>query len=126
MVCSTIGYMSQSPLVHIDSTLNCASYICGMLRRDDLPFFRVVKCSAAALACMLTRSLAYRKCLIHGEFIHSQRLAYHSTPVTTVDELWHCIEAAWTSLLMHAIQSLFDSMPRCISAVTTVRGRSGY
>ncbi|GFX12010.1 uncharacterized protein TNCV_2997941 [Trichonephila clavipes] len=51
-----------------------------------------------------------------------ERLALHYTPVTTVDELWHCVEAAWASVPVHVIQSLFDSMPRRISAVITPRG----
>ncbi|GFV22810.1 hypothetical protein TNCV_2090081 [Trichonephila clavipes] len=55
------------------------------------------------------------------------RLARHHTPVTTVDELWHRVEAAWTSVSIHAIQSLFGSIPRRISAAITARGGcSGY
>ena len=34
-----------------------------------------------------------------------------------VHELWHLIEAAWVAVFAHAIQSLYDSMPRCIIAV---------
>ncbi|GFU17227.1 hypothetical protein TNCV_1854521 [Trichonephila clavipes] len=36
----------------------------------------------------------------------------------------HSVEAAWLSVPVH-IQSLFDSMPRCISAVITVRVSRG-
>ncbi|GFY07034.1 uncharacterized protein TNCV_4203051 [Trichonephila clavipes] len=50
------------------------------------------------------------------------RLALHHTPVTTIDELWHCVEAAWTSVPVHAIKYLFDSRPKRISAVIFVRG----
>ncbi|GFU64431.1 hypothetical protein TNCV_3947981 [Trichonephila clavipes] len=46
--------------------------------------------------CMFTRSLANRKCL-------SERLACHHKPVTTIDELWHCAEATWASVPVHAI-----------------------
>ncbi|GFX40170.1 hypothetical protein TNCV_4318051 [Trichonephila clavipes] len=42
--------------------------------------------------------------------------------VTTDDEPWHRVEAALASVPAHAIQSLFDSMPRRISAVFTARG----
>ncbi|GFX57653.1 transposable element Tcb1 transposase [Trichonephila clavipes] len=49
----------------------------------------------------------------------AERLAYHHTPATTVDELWYRVEAAWSSVPEHAIQSLFDSMPMRISAVIT-------
>ncbi|GFV72197.1 hypothetical protein TNCV_995691 [Trichonephila clavipes] len=48
--------------------------------------------------------------------------AHHQMSVTTVDELWHHVEAAWTSVPMHAIQSLLDSISRGISAVITLRG----
>ncbi|GFV63480.1 hypothetical protein TNCV_4553261 [Trichonephila clavipes] len=50
-----------------------------------------------------------------------ERLACHQTPVTTVDELWHCVEATWASVPAHSIQSLFDLMLRRISAVITAR-----
>ncbi|GIY67363.1 hypothetical protein CDAR_255061 [Caerostris darwini] len=57
----------------------------------------------------------------------AERLARHHTPVTTVDELWHRVEAARASVSVHAIQSLFVSMSRRISAVITARGGcSGY
>ncbi|GFY05978.1 transposable element Tcb2 transposase [Trichonephila clavipes] len=51
-----------------------------------------------------------------------ERLARHRTPVTTFEELWLHVEAAWASVPVHAIQSLFDSMPRRICAVSTARG----
>ncbi|GFV74692.1 hypothetical protein TNCV_1178291 [Trichonephila clavipes] len=50
----------------------------------------------------------------------AERLARHHTPVTTVDELWYCVEAAWAFVPVHAIQSLFDSMPRHISVAEVV------
>ncbi|GFW54353.1 hypothetical protein TNCV_3703131 [Trichonephila clavipes] len=57
----------------------------------------------------------------------AERLARHHTPVTTVDELFHRVEAAWASVPVHTIQSVFDSMPMRISAVITARvGCSGY
>lgn len=57
----------------------------------------------------------------------AEQLARHPTPVTTVDELWLRAEAAWASVPVHAIQSLYDSMPRRIRAVITARGGySGY
>ncbi|GFW78859.1 uncharacterized protein TNCV_2058801 [Trichonephila clavipes] len=42
----------------------------------------------------------------------AERLALHHTPVTTVDELWYRVEVTWSFVPLHAIQSLFDSMPR--------------
>ncbi|GFT53080.1 hypothetical protein TNCV_4232201 [Trichonephila clavipes] len=45
----------------------------------------------------------------------AERQAHHHTLVTTVDELGHRVEAPWASVPVHAIQSLFDSMPRHIN-----------
>ncbi|GFW73988.1 hypothetical protein TNCV_545121 [Trichonephila clavipes] len=59
----------------------------------------MVKCSTVALSCN-------RKRLDHGCLVAS------SSPVTMVDELWHRVEAAWASVPVHAIQSMFDSIPR--------------
>ncbi|GFX42062.1 transposable element Tcb2 transposase [Trichonephila clavipes] len=57
----------------------------------------------------------------------AKQLARHNMPVTMVDEQWNHVEAAQASIPVHAIQSLFDSMPRRISAVITARGDcSGY
>ncbi|GFW68260.1 hypothetical protein TNCV_1881401 [Trichonephila clavipes] len=54
-------------------------------------------------------------------FMVTERLARHHTPVT---KLMIC---AWVFVTVHAIQSLFDSIPRCMSAVITARGGySGY
>ncbi|GFS65329.1 hypothetical protein TNCV_2451521 [Trichonephila clavipes] len=47
----------------------------------------------------------------------AERLARHHIPVTTVDELYHRVEAAWASVPVHANQTLSNSMPRRISAV---------
>ncbi|GFV62499.1 hypothetical protein TNCV_630781 [Trichonephila clavipes] len=50
----------------------------------------------------------------------AERLDRHHTPVTMVDELLYRVQSAWA--YVHDIQSLFDSMPRRISAITTARG----
>ncbi|GFX61522.1 odorant receptor [Trichonephila clavipes] len=92
-----IGYTSRSPLVRIDDTLNSERYITDLSPIENI-------------WSMIT-----------------QRLTRHQTPVTTIDELWPRVEAAWASVPIHAIQSLFDSMARRISAGTTSRaGCSGY
>ncbi|GFV54335.1 hypothetical protein TNCV_4366101 [Trichonephila clavipes] len=36
-----------------------------------------------------------------------------------VDDLWHLVEAAWASVPVYAIQSLFDSKPRLITTVNS-------
>ncbi|GFV90297.1 uncharacterized protein TNCV_4380121 [Trichonephila clavipes] len=57
----------------------------------------------------------------------AERLARCQMRVTTVDELWHRVEASWAFVHVHAIQSLFDSMPRRISAIISAGGGcSGY
>ncbi|GFY33675.1 integrase catalytic domain-containing protein [Trichonephila clavipes] len=52
----------------------------------------------------------------------AERLPCQHTSVTTVDELWHRIEAAWASIPAHVIQSLFESMLKRISCVIIARG----
>ena len=46
------------------------------------------------------------------------------TPLTTVDELWHFVEAAWATVLTHDVLTLYDSMSRRITAVIAAEG--GY
>ncbi|UYV60413.1 hypothetical protein LAZ67_1001082 [Cordylochernes scorpioides] len=69
------------------------------------------KCSAAALVNTLS-------CLSPIENVWSmvtEQQARNHTPVTTVDELWHHVEAAGEAVpAVHVIQSLLDSMPRRI------------
>ena len=47
----------------------------------------------------------------------AERLVRYHTPVTTVDELRHLVENVWATVPVHAIQSQYNSMPRCITAV---------
>ncbi|GFW89941.1 odorant receptor [Trichonephila clavipes] len=112
-VWSVIGCTSRSPLVRIDDTMNSARYISGVLRPVALNFIRTLQ------------NLMFQQDLSPIENVWSMvaeiRARYH-TPVTLVDELWHRVEAAWASISVHAIQSLFDSMPRRISAVIIARG----
>ncbi|GFU87158.1 hypothetical protein TNCV_2715061 [Trichonephila clavipes] len=54
----------------------------------------------------------------------AERLARHHTSVISVDELWHHAEVAFVSVPVHAIRSLFDSMPRRISVVIATRATS--
>ncbi|GFT29435.1 hypothetical protein TNCV_535611 [Trichonephila clavipes] len=50
----------------------------------------------------------------------AELLAHHHMLVTTVDELWYRVEAAWASVPVPVIQSLFDSMPRRINGEVVV------
>ena len=52
--------------------------------------------------------------------IVAKQLAPHHTPITIVNELKHLIEATWATVLKHAIQSLYNSMPRCITIVVAL------
>ncbi|GFX17202.1 hypothetical protein TNCV_2857251 [Trichonephila clavipes] len=81
--------------------------------------FRIKKYSTAALDCTFTRSFTNRENIWS---MVAKRLARNLTPVITFDEMRYRVEAAWSSVPVHAILSLFDSMPRRISAVTTTRG----
>ncbi|GFU47942.1 uncharacterized protein TNCV_4967381 [Trichonephila clavipes] len=51
----------------------------------------------------------------------AEQIARHHTPVTMVDELWHRVEAAGAFTPEHAVQFLFDSIPRRISTFITAR-----
>ncbi|GFU97797.1 hypothetical protein TNCV_2532691 [Trichonephila clavipes] len=46
------------------------------------------------LASIFTRSLSNRK----RPSMVAERLTCHHVPVTTFDELWQCVEAAWVSV----------------------------
>ncbi|GFW10708.1 transposable element Tcb1 transposase [Trichonephila clavipes] len=46
-----------------------------------------------------------------------QRLIPITIPVATPDQLWQCVEAAWSSVPQEHIQSLFESMPSRVEAL---------
>ncbi|GFX22990.1 hypothetical protein TNCV_2086981 [Trichonephila clavipes] len=68
------------------------------------------------LDSILTRSFTNGKCLVYS------CRATSLSPYATVYEQWYRVEAVWSSVRVHAIQSLFDLMHRRISAVITTRG----
>ena len=43
------------------------------------------------------------------------------TSATTIDELWHLV-VSWAAALVHAIQSLYDSMTKRVTAVIAAEG----
>ncbi|GFX42140.1 hypothetical protein TNCV_2135551 [Trichonephila clavipes] len=47
----------------------------------------------------------------------AERLAYHSSPANTIDEVWHKLEVAWNELPFSVIQVQFDSMPNRVRTV---------
>ncbi|GFV08875.1 hypothetical protein TNCV_3821181 [Trichonephila clavipes] len=75
-------------------------------------------CSDVSLAITFTRSSP-------DENVWSvvvERLTRHHTTVTTVDKLWHRVKAAWASVLIHALQPLFEYVQGRISALIIARG----
>ncbi|GFW90881.1 transposable element Tcb2 transposase [Trichonephila clavipes] len=53
-----------------------------------------------------------------------RRLTRDPRPTASKDELLLCMQTIWNSLPQANIQSLFDSLPRCIVALIAARG--GY
>ncbi|GFS60203.1 transposable element Tcb1 transposase [Trichonephila clavipes] len=57
----------------------------------------------------------------------AQRLTQITPPAATPDQLWQRMEAAWSAVPQEHIQSLFESMPRCVAVVISNNdGYSGY
>ncbi|GFU37479.1 transposable element Tcb1 transposase [Trichonephila clavipes] len=55
------------------------------------------------------------------------RLTQITPPAATPDQLWQCVEAAWSAVPREHIQSLFESMRRRVAAVIYNNGGySGY
>ncbi|GFX20069.1 transposable element Tcb1 transposase [Trichonephila clavipes] len=137
MAWDAIGHTSRLPLVRIDGILNSARYISGVLRPEVIPFIRVLRnptfkqnitiiirtfldMGNIPLLPWPERSLDLSPIENAWSMVVKQ-MTHHHTPVTTVDELWHRVEAAWSSVPVRAIQTLFDAMPRRISAVIIAR-----
>ncbi|GFU69264.1 transposable element Tcb1 transposase [Trichonephila clavipes] len=59
--------------------------------------------------------------------IAAQRLTQIIPPAATPDQLWQRVEAAWSVVPQEHIQSLFESMPRRVTAViSNIDGYSVY
>ncbi|GFY04297.1 transposable element Tcb1 transposase [Trichonephila clavipes] len=57
----------------------------------------------------------------------AQRWTQITPPAATPDQLWQRVEAAWSAVPQEHIQSLFESMTRCVAAVMSNNGGySGY
>ncbi|GFW70846.1 transposable element Tcb1 transposase [Trichonephila clavipes] len=57
----------------------------------------------------------------------AERLTQMTPPAATTDQLWQRGEAAWSAVLQEHIQSLFESVPRCVAAMISYNGGySGY
>ncbi|GFV76213.1 transposable element Tcb1 transposase [Trichonephila clavipes] len=54
----------------------------------------------------------------------AQRLTQITSSAATPDQLWRRVEASWSSVPQERIQSIFESIPRRMSAVISNNG--GY
>ncbi|GFY24332.1 transposable element Tcb1 transposase [Trichonephila clavipes] len=54
----------------------------------------------------------------------AQQLTQITPPAATPDQLWQRVEAAWSAVPQEHIQSLFESIPRRVTAVISNNG--GY
>ena len=137
-----IGYISRSPLVRIAGNVDRRRYISDVLRPVAVPYLRglrdvifqqdigphVVPAVPTFLDTEGVRLLprpARSPDLSPIENIWSwvvERLSRHHLPATTIDELWHRVEAEWNDEPVSVIQAQFDSMPSRITAVVASRG----
>ncbi|GFW35814.1 transposable element Tcb1 transposase [Trichonephila clavipes] len=109
MVWGGIGYHSRTLLVHIAGTLNSQRYI------SEIELLPWPACSPDLSPVEDMWSMV------------SQRLTQITSPAATPDQLWQCVEAAWSVVPQEHIQSLFESMPRRVAAVISNNGGySGY
>ena len=145
MVWAAIGYTTRTPLVRVVGNLNSQRYISQILRPVAVPYLRglgdVIFQQDNARPHVARRVLTYLDTegvrllpwparspdLSPIENIWSwvaERLGRHRSPATTIDEVWHRLEAAWNDLPVSVIQAQFDSMPNRVRAVLAARGGS--
>ncbi|GFU69533.1 hypothetical protein TNCV_1350931 [Trichonephila clavipes] len=94
IVWGAIVYTSRSLLVHIDGTLSSTRYISSVLPPVALSFIRALRNPTFQQNNALPP--------VAGNSMITEPLDCHHSPVTTVDELWHQVEAAWASAPVHA------------------------
>ncbi|GFV53829.1 transposable element Tcb1 transposase [Trichonephila clavipes] len=148
MVWGGIGYHSRTLLVCIAGTLNSQRYISEVLKPVVLPYLqglataifqqdnvrphvaRIVKRFFVNHQIELLPWTSRYPDLLSIENMWSmvvQRLTQITPPAATPDLLWQRVEAAWSAVPQEHIQSLFESMPRCVAAVISNNGGySGY
>ncbi|GFX17576.1 uncharacterized protein TNCV_3411761 [Trichonephila clavipes] len=114
-----IGYTSWSPLVRDDDTLNSARYISAVLR----PFIRVLRNptfkqdnARLHVAGIVRTFLDTKNVLLLSWLVRTP----DPSPIENVCSMF--VLVWYWYALVYAIQSLFYSMPRRISAVFTARG----
>ncbi|GFS83690.1 transposable element Tcb1 transposase [Trichonephila clavipes] len=128
MVWGGIGYYSRTPLVRIVGALNSKRYISEVLEPVVLYLQGLVTAifqqdNAQPHVARIVQSFfvnhqiellpwpARSPDLSPIENMWSmvaQRLTQISTPAATQDQLWQCVEAAWSAVPQEIIQSLFE------------------
>ena len=117
MLWDAIGYESLSSNFRTDGTLNCGRYISIVLRPVALTFSQALRNSMFQLdrphvvsnfrTFLNTEIVRPLPWLAHSPYFSPtenvwsmvvERLSRHRTPVTTVDELWHLVEAPGTAV----------------------------
>ncbi|GFV83777.1 transposable element Tcb1 transposase [Trichonephila clavipes] len=138
MVWGGIGYHSRTPLERIAGTLNSQRYNSEVLGPVVLPYLQ--RLAAAVFQQDNARphvSRIVQRFFVNNqiELLHwparspdlspienmwsmvAQRLTHITPPAATPDQLWQRVEAAWSAVPQEHIQSLFESMSRCVAAV---------
>ncbi|GFW16618.1 transposable element Tc1 transposase [Trichonephila clavipes] len=142
-VWSGIGYHSRTPLVRITSILNSQRYISEVLESVVLPYLQGLATAIfqqdnarphvarifqrffvnhqIELFPWLARSLDLSPIENMWSMV-AQRLTQITPQATSPDQIWQCVEAAWSAVPQEHIQSLFESMPRRVAAVISNNG----
>ncbi|GFY32988.1 transposable element Tcb1 transposase [Trichonephila clavipes] len=138
MVWGSIGYHSRTPLVRIAGTLNSQRYISEVLESVVLPYLQ----GLATAIFQQDNARPHVTRIVQMFFVNhkiellpwtsrspdvlpienmwsmvAQRLTQITPPASTADQLWQRVEAAWSAVPQEHIQSLFESLPRCVAAV---------
>ncbi|GFX23565.1 transposable element Tcb1 transposase [Trichonephila clavipes] len=147
MVWGGIGYHSSTPLVRIAGTLNSQRYISEVLE-PVVPYLQ----GLATVIFQQDNARPHVARIVQRFFINpqiellpwptrsrdlslienmwsmvAQRLIQITPPAATPDQLWQRVEAAGSAVPQEHIQSLFESMPRRMTAVISNNGGySGY
>ncbi|GFX73518.1 transposable element Tcb1 transposase, partial [Trichonephila clavipes] len=148
MLWGSIGYHSRTPLVRIAGTLNSQRYISGMLEPVVTPYIQ----GLATAIFQQDNARPHVASIVQRFFVNhqikllpwparspdlspiesmwsmvAQRLIQITPPAATPDLIWIRVETTWSAVPQEHTQSLFESMPRRVTAVISNNGGySGY